>query len=70
MAASKRLSGANAPQGVLASRMHLKVFPGSLQEYPFQEGASLNAANVNYMSLKAMGGLKRLKERENIERGN
>jgi hypothetical protein len=54
MAASNGLSGASAPHGALASRMHLKVFPGSLQEYPFQEDGSLNAANGNYMSLKAI----------------
>jgi hypothetical protein len=33
-----------------------------LPEYPFQEGSSLNAAGINYQTLKAAQALKRLHE--------
>ena len=35
----------------------LKGFLSTISQYPFQEGSSLNAANINYMTLKAMGAL-------------
>jgi hypothetical protein len=35
-------------------------------EFPFQEGSSLNAANINYTTLKAAAALKRLKELESL----
>lgn len=38
----------------------------SLPEFPFQQGSSLNAAGINYNSLKAMEALKRLKELESL----
>jgi arylsulfatase len=44
----------------------LKDFLVTLPEFPFQEGSSLNAANINYTSLKAAAALKRLKERESL----
>jgi arylsulfatase len=44
----------------------LKEFLVTIPEYPFQEGASLNAAGINYLSLKAMGALKRLNELESF----
>jgi arylsulfatase len=44
----------------------LKDFLVTLPEYPFQEGASLNAANINYTTLKAAAALKRLKELESL----
>jgi arylsulfatase len=44
----------------------LKEFLVTIPEYPFQEGASLNAAGINYLSLKAMGALKRLQELESL----
>ena len=39
-------------------------FLSTIRQYPFQEGSSLNASNMNYTSLKAMEALKRLKELE------
>jgi arylsulfatase len=44
----------------------LKDFLGTLPEFPFQEGSSLNAANINYTTLKAAAALKRLKELESL----
>ena len=44
----------------------LKDFLVTLPEFPFQEGASLNAANINYTTLKAAAALKRLKELESL----
>ena len=46
----------------------LKDFLGTLPEFPFQEGSSLNAANINYTTLKAAAALKRLKELESSRR--
>jgi arylsulfatase len=37
-----------------------------LREYPFQQGTSLNAANFNYDSLKAMQAMKRLNQLESL----
>ena len=42
----------------------LKKFFVTIPEYPFQEGATLNAAGINYNSLKAMKALKMLEELE------
>ena len=42
----------------------LKAFLTTLPEYPFQQGSSLNAANINYNSLQAVQALKRLRELE------
>ena len=44
----------------------LKAFLTTLPEYPFQQGSSLNAANINYNSLQAMQALKRLRELETL----
>jgi arylsulfatase len=44
----------------------LKDFLVTLPEFPFQEGSSLNAANINYTTLKAAAALKRLKELESL----
>jgi len=44
----------------------LKAFFATIPEYPFQEGASLNAANINYMTLKAMMALKKLEALEAV----
>ncbi|MDR4461667.1 MAG: arylsulfatase [Nitrospirales bacterium] len=38
----------------------IKKFLSTIPEYPFQEGSSLNAAGINYMSLKAADALKKL----------
>ena len=42
------------------------AFLTTLPEYPFQQGSSLNAAGINYNSLKAMQAMKRLKELESL----
>lgn len=38
----------------------IKQFVSTLPQYPFQEGSSLNAAGLNYQSLKAMELMKKL----------
>ena len=37
-----------------------KSFLSTIPEYPFQSGTSLNAAGINYQSLKAAEVLKKL----------
>ena len=44
----------------------LKEFLVTLPEYPFQQGSSLNAANINYNSLQAMQAMKRLHQLESL----
>ncbi len=44
----------------------LKEFLMSLADYPFQQGSSLNAANIDYTSLQAMQAMKRLQQLESI----
>jgi arylsulfatase len=44
----------------------IKRFLGSLEGYPMQEGSSLNAAAINYSTLKAAAVMKRLKEIESL----
>jgi arylsulfatase len=44
----------------------VKEFLQSLTGYPFQEGSSLNAAGINYQTLKAADALKRLQELESL----
>jgi hypothetical protein len=48
----------------------LKAFLTTLPEYPFQQGSSLNAAGINYNSLRAMEAMKRLKEMESLPAPN
>lgn len=43
---------------------YIQSFLSTIPEYPFQEGASLNAAGINYQSLKAQEALQKL---QNIE---
>ena len=38
----------------------LQQFLTTIPQYPFQEGANLNAANINYQTLKAAQALKQL----------
>ena len=45
---------------------YIKKFLATIPEYPFQEGSSLNAAGINYNSLKAAAAMKRLQEMESI----
>jgi arylsulfatase len=42
----------------------LQEFFATLPQFPFQEGNSLTAGNINYNSLKAMKALEMLKEIE------
>ena len=44
----------------------LKSFLVTIPQYPFQEGSSLNAAGINYQTLKAAAALKRLNELETL----
>jgi arylsulfatase len=39
------------------------AFIGSLEDYPFQEGLSLNAAGINYRSLKALKVLEQINKK-------
>jgi arylsulfatase len=39
----------------------IKTFFATIPEYPFQEGSSLSAGNINYNSLKAMKAMEMLK---------
>ena len=48
----------------------IKDFLSTIPDYPFQEGSSLNAAGINYGTLKQMKALKRLEELETIARPN
>ncbi len=45
----------------------IKEFLGTLPDYPFQEGASMNPSGINYNTLKAAAALKRLQEVETIQ---
>ena len=40
----------------------LQEFFVTIPQFPFQEGANLNAAGINYQTLKAAQALKRLQE--------
>jgi len=44
----------------------VKEFLITIPQYPFQQGSSLNAAGINYQTLKAVEALKRLQELETI----
>jgi len=48
----------------------LKTFLLTLPEFPFQQGSSLNAANINYTTLQAMQAMKRLQELESLSPPN
>jgi arylsulfatase len=45
---------------------YIKKFLATIPDYPFQEGSSLNAAGINYNTLKAAAALKRLHELETL----
>ena len=47
-------------------QQQLKAFLLTLPEYPFQQGSSLNASNINYTTLQAMQAMKRLHELESL----
>jgi arylsulfatase len=44
----------------------IKEFLGTIAGFPFQEGTSLNAAGINYQTLRAAEALKRLNEIQSI----
>src|SRR5262249_32824208 len=44
----------------------IKEFLVTIPPFPFQEGSSLNAAGINYQTLKAASAMKRLQEIENL----
>jgi arylsulfatase len=44
----------------------LREFFATIPKYPFQEGMTLNAGNINYNTLKAMQALKQLEELRTI----
>ena len=46
----------------------LERFLGSMKDYPFQEGLSLNVGDINYQSLKALQILQQITEKGLIER--
>jgi arylsulfatase A-like enzyme len=46
----------------------VKNFLLTIPQYPFQEGSSLNAAGINYQTLKAAQAMKRLHEIETLNR--
>jgi arylsulfatase len=48
----------------------IKEFLVTIPQYPFQEGAGMQPANVNYMTLKAVEALKRLQELEGLSNPN
>jgi arylsulfatase len=48
----------------------IKDFLGTLTGFPFQEGSSLNAAGINYGTLKAAAAMERLGQLETISRPN
>ena len=46
----------------------VKAFLMTIPKFPFQEGSSLNAAGINYQTLKAAAALKRLQDLESLGR--
>ena len=44
----------------------VKKFLSTIPQFPFQEGSNLNAAGINYQTLKAAAALKRLQEIETL----
>jgi arylsulfatase len=49
---------------------YIKQFLATIPDFPFQEGASLNAAGINYNTLKTASAMKRLQELESLARPN
>ena len=47
-------------------QQQVKNFFADFEQYPYQAGSSLNAAGINYQTLKAMEALKRLQQLESI----
>ncbi len=49
---------------VLRVGTRIEEFLASIPDYPFQEGSTLSASNINYLTLKAGAALQRLQEIE------
>jgi arylsulfatase len=49
---------------------YIKTFLSTIQDYPFQQGSSLNAAGINYGTLERLQALERLQELETLARPN
>ncbi len=45
---------------------YIKKFLSTIADYPFQEGSSLNAAGINYGTLKQMKAMERLQQLETL----
>jgi arylsulfatase len=45
---------------------YIKKFLATINDYPFQEGSGLNAAGINYQTLKGAAAMQRLKELETL----
>jgi arylsulfatase len=48
------------------AQVYIKKFLATIPGFPFQEGSSLNAAGINYQTIKAAKALKRLEELETL----
>jgi arylsulfatase len=48
----------------------IKQFLATIPDFPFQEGSTLNAAGINYESLKAGAAMQRLQDIESLARPN
>jgi arylsulfatase len=49
-------------------QVKIKEFLSTIGPFPFQEGSSLSASDINYRTLKAAGALKRLEDIEGLSR--
>jgi hypothetical protein len=47
-------------------QQQVKNFLATIPQYPFQEGSNMNAAGINYQTLKAAAALKRLEDIEDL----
>jgi arylsulfatase len=52
------------------AQVYIKNFLETIPDYPFQAGSSLNAAGINYGTLKQMEAMERLQQLETISRPN
>ena len=48
----------------------IKEFFADYANYPYQDGSSLNAANINYQTLRVMEAMKRLGHLEELQPPN
>jgi arylsulfatase len=52
------------------AQVYIKQFLETIPDYPFQPGASLNAAGINYGTLQQLQAMDRLQQLETISRPN